>query len=510
MVERHILVFTLENEEASRSIPELLSDLSIAPDDLFYFEHVTSVDDAVALLQKTSYTVILLGLPIGQTIGSGLDLVVQLRHIRPEVPIITFVTQETIGLGLQALEFGAYSYVSTQSVTPPILRKLIDKAAAQKRLLQEAYDQGNLDQSLFALLPVRVAILNETGHVTAVNQEWQSQAKNTSDPLIVKTEIGADFLRLCERVNKPDLAVIVRKILDGKQMKYAHEYPWKQDKQIVWWMISIIALGHPRGGAIVAIREVTETVTSQIRLSSYETEVSDLKRGVITLVHDLRTPIATMRLYLHLLKNDSSTKKEYYLTVLDQTTVHMEQFVGDLLAFSTLEHTEETKLFRPTNIGDLVEHVVELQQPLAVTKGLYLGCEVKQDILLVQGDPRQLTRVVTNLVSNAIRYTEVGGIHVTIERDDASKRILLTVGDSGIGIGPEAMPHIFEPFFRSERAQALTDAGTGLGLSIVQRIVAFHSGHIEVISEPNLGSTFRVFLPAVDVGDNPLLEEHLL
>ncbi len=160
MVERHILVFTLENEEASRSIPELLSDLSIAPDDLFYFEHVTSVDDAVALLQKTSYTVILLGLPIGQTIGSGLDLVVQLRHIRPEVPIITFVTQETIGLGLQALEFGAYSYVSTQSVTPPILRKLIDNAAAQKRLLQEAYDQGNLDQSLFALLPVRVAILN--------------------------------------------------------------------------------------------------------------------------------------------------------------------------------------------------------------------------------------------------------------------------------------------------------------------------------------------------------------
>lgn len=311
MVERHILVFILDNEEADRSIPDLLSALSIVPDDLFHFEQVTSADDAVALLQKISFTVILLGLPIGQTIASGLNLLVHLRQIRPEIPIITFVSQETIGLGLQALELGAYSYVSTQSVTPPILRKLIDKAAAQKRLLQEAYDQGNLDQSLFTFLPVCVAILNETGFVTAVNHEWQTIAHDTSDPLIVETEIGVDFLQLCERIQKPDLAMIVRKILSGKQMQYTHEYPWKQNKQIVWWMISIIALGHPRGGVILSIREVTETVTNQIRLSSYETEVSDLKRGVMSLVHDLRTPLTTIRLYLHLLKHASSTKKEH-------------------------------------------------------------------------------------------------------------------------------------------------------------------------------------------------------
>jgi signal transduction histidine kinase len=188
----------------------------------------------------------------------------------------------------------------------------------------------------------------------------------------------------------------------------------------------------------------------------------------------------------------------------------MGQFIDDLLTLSRLEQTEETKLFRPTNIGDLVEHVVGLQQPLAISRGLFLGCEVKQDILLVHGDPRQLTRVITNLVSNAIRYTEIGEIQVTVERDDASKQILLTVADSGVGIAPEAFPHIFEPFFRSEGAQIMTDAGSGLGLSIVQRIVASHSGYIEVSSDSTQGSTFNVFLPALVIGEPPLFEGQIV
>jgi two-component system sensor histidine kinase BaeS len=119
-----------------------------------------------------------------------------------------------------------------------------------------------------------------------------------------------------------------------------------------------------------------------------------------------------------------------------------------------------------------------------------------QDALFVQGQSRLLSRIITNLVANAVRYTISGGVIVSLRRDESATRIVLTVADSGIGIAPEVLPHIFEPFFRSPRAQNLIQRGSGLGLDIVKRILVLHSGTIEVTSEINKGSMFYISLPA--------------
>jgi signal transduction histidine kinase len=101
-------------------------------------------------------------------------------------------------------------------------------------------------------------------------------------------------------------------------------------------------------------------------------------------------------------------------------------------------------------------------------------------------------------VANGLRYTLIGGVKITLDRSAAAGQIILTVADTGMGIAPEVLPFIFEPFFRSARAQNISPKGTGLGLSIVKRIVTLHEGTIEVFSELNKGTTFRVVFPVVE------------
>ncbi len=496
MIEKRILVFVLENGENAH-ISNLLSALSTDADPI-HIQNVTSTEAALALLQEEPFTMIFLGLPINHTIGDGLNLLLQMHQLKPEVPIIVLVNQKTMGLGLQALEFGAFAYYSSQHVTAQSLRQIINRATAKQKILQAAQNEGGLDNVLFHSFPACVVVLNELGQVTAVNQEWQLLGQETNDPLITQTQPGVDFLQLCRQIKKPDIAIAVTKVLEGKQAKYTLEYPWKQDGIMIWRMICITALRWPQGGAILTIQEVTDIVVNQIQLSTYEDHITKLQSNVITLVHELRAPLTSMRLYLDLAKRADAAKRKHYLSVLKQEIIHMEQFVDEILTLSRLEEVKEAGLYRPVNFGDLVEHVVLVQQPVAAAKEIALTLTAVPDTLFVQGRPRQLTRVITNLLSNAIRYTKAGEVRVSVARDDATHHIVLTVADSGMGIDPTVLPHIFEPFFRSPRAQNTAEAGTGLGLAIVQRIVALHDGYIEVTSELNKGTVFRIFLPALD------------
>jgi signal transduction histidine kinase len=133
-------------------------------------------------------------------------------------------------------------------------------------------------------------------------------------------------------------------------------------------------------------------------------------------------------------------------------------------------------------------------RPLAEIKSLQLLSQAK-GALLVRGDEGRLRQVVYNLLDNAIKYTPEGG-SVTVTLDVSDGTIMLTVRDTGIGILMEHLPHLFERFYRVDKARGRAEGGTGLGLSIVQSIIVAHGGRVELTSAPGQGTTCVVSLPA--------------
>jgi signal transduction histidine kinase len=459
---------------------------------------VQSADEALVQLRQTAFTVVLLGLPLTQTIGDGLNNLRQLRQIRLDVPIIALVEPEMMGLGIQAVEFGAYAYFPRHQLTPAMLRRLLDKAIARRDVLQEAQAEGLLTRVVLDSLPAHVAIINSAGEITAVNQEWLNLAATTQNPLITQAGPGVDLPGLCRQLENEAVAQGLEDVLTRHKLKFTLEYPWQEADRLVWHMVCITPLRWPQGGAVLTCQEITDVVTRQIQTSTYEIELADLKSQFITTVHELRTPLTAVTLYLDLINRVHKEKQQHYLSVIKQEVLRMKQHVNDVLTLARLGEPESQQHFMPVNLADLVKGVVDIQQPIAAAKGLTLTLTVDGGAFVLNGRPRQLSRVITNLVANAIRYTPTGRVQVNLEQDSANNRIGLRLADSGIGIAPEILPHIFEPFFRSPRAQQTSDTGTGLGLSIVQRIIHNHGGSISVTSEIGKGSVFQVWLPLAD------------
>jgi signal transduction histidine kinase len=237
--------------------------------------------------------------------------------------------------------------------------------------------------------------------------------------------------------------------------------------------------------------------------------------------HELRNPITIIRGNLALLRRDGvpeSTRLEAVVEAEDEAA-RMGRLVGDLLLLARADAGEPPTLRRVS--VDLAEVATEVIEQAHYAAGKRELSVLTSGECVVLGDRDRLKQLVANLVENAIRYTPGGGtIHVDVAgaepipalqqvplparfrttrvSDMAPGTLVLSVSDSGIGISPTDLPHVFERFYRADKARSRAYGGSGLGLSIAQYIAHVHGGHIEAFSEgTNRGSTFRVYLPVI-------------
>jgi signal transduction histidine kinase len=225
------------------------------------------------------------------------------------------------------------------------------------------------------------------------------------------------------------------------------------------------------------------------------TELDQLKSKFVSDVsHELRTPIANLKLYIDLLDRGKPEKQAQYIEVLHQQVRRVAALVDDILDLSRLERRKEQgMIYRAVELNDVVEQVVLAHQPRAEVDGLQLTFEPGPHLPPVRADANQLAQVVTNLIANALSYTSTGFVRVSTLAEDAA--VCLCVTDSGSGIAPADLPHVFERFYRGQHVLKNDVPGTGLGLAIVKEIVELHEGRIEVDSQPGKGTTFWVWLP---------------
>jgi signal transduction histidine kinase len=214
------------------------------------------------------------------------------------------------------------------------------------------------------------------------------------------------------------------------------------------------------------------------------------------LAHRFKAPLVAMRqcvaVVLQGYAGDFSPRARSMIELVAQRTDQMIRFVDDWLTLSRLEQGKGISEAKETDFAQIVQDVVDRarQDPWAARVALQLACPDSPVIL--RGDPSSLDELVGNLVDNAVRYTPAGG-SVTVELAAQESAATLVVRDTGPGIRPEDLEHIFEPFYRGQPQKNIP--GTGLGLPIVQRIAERQGGKVEVQTALGRGSAFRVFLP---------------
>lgn len=208
--------------------------------------------------------------------------------------------------------------------------------------------------------------------------------------------------------------------------------------------------------------------------------------------HELRTPLAAMQAIISVTREERRSPEDYEqaLDDLAEETDRLKTLTEDLLKFARND-TSNSYVFEPLDLSLLLSDLNESLQPLAEKKRLILKSEIEAHVTIT-GDSDALIRLFVNLLDNAIKYTAEGVI-TTILRSTPDGFVEVNITDTGPGIAPEDMPHIFERFYRVERSRSTR--GTGLGLSIAAQIAQAHGGSIIVTSTVGKGSSFTVQLP---------------
>ena len=231
-------------------------------------------------------------------------------------------------------------------------------------------------------------------------------------------------------------------------------------------------------------------------LARLESAVGEMRQFSSALAHELRTPLTALRgeIELALLRSQTDSERRTSATSQIEEIDKLTRLINQLLTLARAESGQIPLAHESVDLSALAAEVTEQLEPVAHVKALQMQCVADQRVT-VTGDHGWLERCLLNLLDNAIKYTPPGGrVSVRVSRDGDHARV--EVCDTGVGMSPDVVQHIFERFYRVDPARSSAVEGSGLGLSLVKWIVDRHEGRIQVRSGPGNGSTFAIWLPA--------------
>ena len=383
--------------------------------------------------------------------------------------------QAEIKPGLEAISAGNWQFrfepkeKEKLTLTQYIFNVLMDNLAGKQRQLVE---ENKEQQHLLAEIEEAWALADKEGKILKANPSF----KRLFESLLIEGKYcwqvirSTDFLRLWEEFQRT-----------GERREGEI---WIAQRPFVARIFFLKKDADKEGKIALLLKDI-----------SPEKNLEKIKRELVAHIsHELRTPLTIIKGYLETLEEEKLDEISLSFIVRIKDNVdRLERLVRDLLTLAELESQQELAARERVNLEELAKNVINQFENVAKEKNLFLRLELSAEIPSVWGDAFKLEQMLTNLVDNALRYTDKGGVTVRLEKGE--KEVLITVQDTGIGIAPEHLGRIFERFYVVDRSRSRKFGGTGLGLSIVKHIVLLHGGKIEVKSSPGSGTTFTVSLP---------------
>jgi two-component system phosphate regulon sensor histidine kinase PhoR len=216
---------------------------------------------------------------------------------------------------------------------------------------------------------------------------------------------------------------------------------------------------------------------------------------VSNISHELRTPLAAIKGFAETLDDKMhSTENKHYLDIIRRNTDRLINIINDLLFLSELEEKSTKLELVEVDLKIIVENITKIFEQRLKEKSLFLNLDVEINLPPVKADPFKLEQMFINLIDNAVKYTENGGINISLK--SKGDKVEITIEDTGIGIPEDHLPRIFERFYVVDKSRSKKLGGTGLGLSIVKHVVLLHNGNIDVESSLGKWTKFVIMLPA--------------
>jgi two-component system sensor histidine kinase MtrB len=256
-----------------------------------------------------------------------------------------------------------------------------------------------------------------------------------------------------------------------------------------------------RGGdEVSALARTFNGMAAELQARSSALAASDRARRQLLadVSHELMTPLTAIRGYTETLAMPNLTvdppTRARYFDIVDKETYKLEAIIGDLLDLAKLDGGGGTLTIEPVPVADLFDRIAERHEPALRARNITLVRDVPEDLEL-DADLQRLEQALQNVASNAVRHTPDGG-RVELHAEPLDSQVRLTIRDSGPGIPPEHLPHIFDRFYKADPARPTAAAsGSGLGLSIVRAIVERHGGTVTAGNAPSGGAIFEFLLP---------------
>ena len=473
-----------------------------------------SVSQAQSILASEQFDVIVTDYSLGD--GTALDILDSVKDI--PIIVVTGVGNEEVAI--RAWRGGAYDYI-IKDLEGNYLKSIPKRIenAIDCRKMREALDrkQKNLE-AIFDATPVGMLLIDESMIITRVNNTFKQIVKKEYRQ-IINQQIGSALCCINSISNENvkecgygpvckdcQIPKTIKSVFDsGQSVRDIEIHPAiKVDKEEImpWFRMGVepVIIDGCKY-VIVTLSDITERKKAEYERQLAEEKIKKMiaaKSGFIsTVAHELRTSLAAMKEGVAIVFDGMvgrlNNKQKKYLNIAIRNAERLGALINDVLDFQKLEADRMKLDIQNNDIKEVVSEVHETMALYAKKNKVELSLELAEELCEAIFDRAKINQVLTNLVSNAVKFTPENG-RVSINVQCQNEELVISVSDTGIGIPKEALPKIFECFYRvNQRGKQIQ--GTGLGLAIVHKIVMMHNGRIEVASELDQGTTFTVFLP---------------
>lgn len=366
-------------------------------------------------------------------------------------------------------------------------RRLVDAASREIRHLEQ------VALAAFEAISFGTCVIDAAGEIVHINDALSTLCGRRTDELL-----GTPFVRLIPEAQRPDAARRCETFVHGGTTSYAEwvvEYPDGQAKAVTVVAAPLRVSG--RRYAVLTCFDAQEQ--EQVGLSLQQArevmeEMGQLKTTFLSNIsHEIRTPLTSIIGFAEILEGDLQSEQCEFARLIGRSGRRLMETFNAVLDLAQLEAQSLHLIPQPVPICQAVQEVVQPWYAVAASQDLTLRLEADVQDETIYLDPAYVGRVLNNLIDNAIKFTDAGEVVLRVAL--TPQRVELTVADTGIGIGADFLPYLFDQFAQESTGMARSHEGSGLGLYLAHRLVEMMGGTITVESQKGVGSTFHVSLP---------------